>query len=208
MNALVSVPREPRVRAAPRRFDALTIALHWASVILIAGLFASAWSLAFASGGEQARSLLTLHRSLGVTVWLLAIGRFAWRVTLARTPPLPASMPPLQVRAAALSEYGLYALMLLQPLTRLAQSVTRGRPFQLFMFQAPALMVRDKPLTALFHQVHELTAWALVGLIALHVSAALFHGLVKQDGVLGSMLPWRPAKKISAAGNKPAPTAV
>ena len=75
-------PAEPRVRprvgAGRRRFDILTIGLHWATVALIAGMFASAWLL-LASDREHAAMLLTVHRSLGVVTWVVAIIRLGWR---------------------------------------------------------------------------------------------------------------------------------
>ena len=74
-------------------------------------------------------------------------------------------------------------------MTGLAQALTRGKPFQLFLVQAPAVRARDKPLTGLFHRIHELSAWAFLGLIAVHVGAALFHRLVLKDRVLQSMWP-------------------
>jgi cytochrome b561 len=192
MNALVTIPptATPQVAVAPTYFDTVTMALHWATVLLIVVLFASAWSLSLATDGAQASTLLTVHRSLGVAVWLVATGRLIWRLRFAVRPPLPASLPPAQRRAAAVSEAGLYLILLVQPLTGLAQSFARGRPFQLFLFQAPKLMARDKALVGLFHQIHGFTAWALLGLIGLHVGAALFHGLVRRDGVLQSMWPW------------------
>lgn len=201
MNALVTIPTAVKP-PAPTRFDGVSIGLHWATVVLIAALFASAWSLGLA--GERAAGLLTLHRSLGVTLWLVAVCRLGWRLRFAVRPPLPATLPPLQHRAAALTEGGLYALLLLQPLSGLAQTVARGRPFQLFAFEAPRLMARDKPLATAFHQIHGLTAWLLLGLIALHVGAALFHRIVLRDGVLRSMLPWAGPGEFSGSGNKPA----
>jgi superoxide oxidase len=193
MNALVITPVEnPPVTAPASRFDGVSLGLHWASVVLIAALFASAWSLALAQDGGAAGAILTLHRSLGVSLWILALVRLGWRLRFAVRPALPADMPRPQKAAAAVSEGALYVLMLVQPLTGLAQSVTRGRPFQLFVFQAPRLMARDKALTGLFHNIHELGAWLLLSLIGLHVAAALFHGLVRRDGVLQSMWPQRP----------------
>jgi cytochrome b561 len=61
----------------------------------------------------------------------------------------------------------------------------------LFAWQVPSVMAGDKPLTALFHQIHALSAWVLLGLIGLHILAALFHRFVLRDEVLQSMLPWR-----------------
>src|SRR5450432_203450 len=112
MNHLVTIPGTARVRTlpAPARFDAISIGLHWTTVVLIAAMFASAWALGLASGGETARRLLTVHRSLGVTLGLLAICRLGWRLRFAIRPPLPASLPALQRRAAAVTEGALYAL--------------------------------------------------------------------------------------------------
>ena len=168
----------PRVSDSRRRFNPLTIGLHWVTVTLITGMFASAWLLGLASDREHAAILLTVHRSLGVVTWAVAIVRLGWRFSFAYLPPFPQSMPKVQQRLAKVSEYGLYALLLFQPLTGLAQSLTRGRHFMLFAWQVPKVMAGDKPLTALFHQIHALSAWALLGLIGLHILAALFHRFV------------------------------
>ena len=184
-------PRDwPQVSDGRRRFDLVTIGLHWATVTLIAGLFGSAWLL-LASDREHAAILLTVHRSLGVVTWTVAIVRLGWRLSYAYLPPFPLNMLKVQQRLAKTSEYGLYALLLFQPLTGLAQSLTRGRHFMLFAWQVPKVMAGDKPLTMLFHQIHSVSAWVLLGLIGLHILAALFHRFVLRDEVLQSMLPWR-----------------
>jgi superoxide oxidase len=188
-----------RIDDGRRRFDIVTIGLHWATVTLIAGMFASAWLL-LASDREHAAMLLTVHRSLGVATWAVAIVRLGWRFSYAYLPPFPPNMSKVQQRLAKASEYGLYALLLLQPLTGLAQSLARGRPFMLFAWRVPNVMTGDKPLTALFHQLHALSAWVLLGLIGLHILAALFHRFVLRDEVLQSMLPWRAC--ISRSGGR------
>lgn len=53
----------------------------------------------------------------------------------------------------------------------------------------PALIAPDKGLAESVGSVHGALAWALLVVIALHVSGALFHALVKRDGVVGRMLP-------------------
>jgi Prokaryotic cytochrome b561 len=86
-----------RVRDGRRRFDSLTIALHWATVALITGMLASAWAL-LASDREHAAILLNIHRSLGVVTWAVAIVRLAWRFSFAYLPPFPGTMPRVQQR--------------------------------------------------------------------------------------------------------------
>lgn len=195
----------PRVGGGRRRFDSLTIGLHWVTVALIVGMFASAW-LSLASDREHAAILLTIHRSLGVVTCAVAIVRLAWRMSLAYLPPFPQNMPKLQQQLAKASEYALYALLLFQPLTGLAQSLLRGRSFMLFAWRVPKVMAADKPLTVLFHQIHALSAWVLLGLIGLHVLAALFHRFVLRDEVLQSMLPWR-ARSIRGGAHAEIPLA-
>jgi cytochrome b561 len=99
-------------------------------------------------------------------------------------------LPRLQQQIAKLNEYGLYGLLLVQPLSGLAMMLSRGRPFTLFFWQVPALLDRAPTVSSLFRSVHEIGAWGLLALISLHAAAALLHGFVLRDGVLQRMLPW------------------
>src|ERR1700723_4198996 len=127
--SIAAAPVAIAVRARkPRRFDTVTIGLHWTTVALIVGMFTSAWMLALADDGAQVNRLLTIHRSIGAVVWVVAACRLGWRLRFAFLPPFPRGMSKAQQNLAKLSEYGLYALLLVQPLTGLAQSLTRGRP--------------------------------------------------------------------------------
>ena len=191
MPALAARPLDGAAQDASR-FDPVSMAFHWATVLVMVWMFASAWSIGLAGDAAGAARMLTLHRSMGVILWVLVLARLTWRLGFARRPPLPADLPAVQRLAASLNEGALYALLLVQPLTGLTQSLARGKPFVLLGVEVPKLMARDKGLVGLVHEIHELTAWALLGLIGLHLSAALFHGLVRRDGVLASMWPARP----------------
>ena len=116
--------------------------------------------------------------------------RLCWRRLFAHLPPFPASMPRIQQWAAKANEYGLYLLLLVQPLTGLGDTLFRGRVFVAFGLRIPALFAPDKPVFHAFHVAHEAGAVALVVLVGLHAAAALLHGLVIRDGVFGRMLPW------------------
>lgn len=189
----------PDRRAA--RFDPLTMVIHWATLLLIVAMFASAWMLGGATDSASADRLLLVHRSTGVTVWLLTLVRLAWKSTWGRGPALPDTVGRVQRLAARANEYGLYGLLILQPVTGFLQSALRGKPFPLFGYSFPAIVARDRAWTKIFHQVHEFGAWALLGLIALHACAALFHHFIQRDGVLQAMLPGRARRR---AADKPA----
>jgi cytochrome b561 len=186
--AVVPAPVAPQSKAG--RFDQVSIALHWLTLALVAGQLTTAWLLITASDAGAATTL-TIHRSMGLVTWWVVAGRLAWRASgAAHPPPFPPSMPKLQRLAARLNEYGLYALLLIQPLTGLGDTAFRGHPFAFFLWRVPALGHADKPLFQAFHAAHELGAIALLALIALHAAAALLHGLVLRDGVLQRMWPW------------------
>jgi cytochrome b561 len=135
-------------------------------------------------------ALLTVHRTTGALTWMIALARMVWRRWFACLPQFPQSMPKLQQSIAKANEYGLYALLLVQPITGLGNVLFHGRPFALFIWEVPALLAPDPAIRSLFVKAHEFGAKALVVLIGLHAGAALFHGLVLRDGVLQRMLPW------------------
>jgi superoxide oxidase len=171
------------------RYDAVSIAIHWATAALLAAMFWTAHGHEAAQDGEAAARMLAAHRSLGILVWALTVARLGWKARCGSAPPLPAAMRPMQ-RIAALSVQALlYALLLLMPLTGMLQSLLRGKSFPTLFGEVPAILARHKGAVAFFHDLHETGATVLLTLIGLHALAGLYHGLARRDGVLASMVP-------------------
>jgi cytochrome b561 len=189
--------------ARSARFDPTSIVLHWLTVLLIIGQFTTVW-LHEAVGHETSLGLelLVIHRTMGLLTWTVALARLVWRRGFADLPPFPESMPKPEQWIAKANEYGLYVLLLVQPITGLGEVVFRGRPFTLFFWQVPALLAPYATIRSLFLEAHELGAKALLVLIGLHAGAALFHGLVLRDGVLQRMLPLSIMTRASTIGRK------
>ena len=173
------------------RFDQTSIALHWLTVLLIIVQFTSAW-LREAVGHENslAAAILATHQTSGMLTWIVGLVRLVWRHGFAYLPPFPQGMPKLQQWIAKANEYGLYALLFVQPITGLGNVLFHGRPFQMLIWEVPALLEPNPAIRSLFVEAHEFGAKALLALIGLHAGAALFHRLVLRDGVLQRMLPW------------------
>jgi cytochrome b561 len=184
---------EETVAKAPsggKRFDPTSIVLHWLTVLLIINQFSTIWLHEFVGHETSLGSeILDAHRTMGMLTWAVALARVVWRRRFAYQPPFPESMPKLQQWIAKANEYGLYALLLVQPITGLGEVLFHGRSFILFIWQVPALFEPDAAIRALFVKVHEVGGYALLILIGLHAGAALFHGFVLRDGVLQRMLP-------------------
>lgn len=181
----------PAAAVAAQRppFDPVIVTLHWATLAGVLGLFAAALLIDRVSGPALAGGLLTLHRSLGVTVWTLTVLRVGWRLTKARLPPWPETVKTPQRLAARANEYGLYGLLLIQPVTGMLQSLYRGKAFDLLAWRVPALVPRDRAIVHLAEGLHTAGALALAGLVGLHAAAALFHLFVARDGIFESMAP-------------------
>ena len=61
-----------------RVFDPVIRFLHWLTLFLVGTIFVLAFSIDFASSKDEAVALIDLHRSFGVTVWVLTLGRLIW----------------------------------------------------------------------------------------------------------------------------------
>jgi len=172
-----------------RVFDRTIRFLHWLTLFLFVAIFVLAFTIDFASSREQEVVLTQLHRSFGLTVWVVTLGRLVWR-QFSRFPNWPPDMPQAMRFAAQSSEYALYALVLIQPILGLLQTNARGDRVDLFFLgQLPPLIGMDRALARQLLEVHVTVGLLLLGLIALHTAAALYHHFWRRDDTLEAMLP-------------------
>lgn len=126
-----------------------------------------------------------LHKSSGVTLLALILFRVFWRVTHA-TPALPATMKAWEKMLSHAVHHSLYVLMLVIPLSGFVMSVYSK--FGILWFGIPLVKGVDNPqLRDLFKDVHEITAWLLIVIAALHIAAAIKHKVVDKDEVMKRM---------------------
>ncbi|WP_155296028.1 cytochrome b [Pseudomonas gelidaquae] len=169
----------------PGYFAPLARLLHWLmALMVIAMLFIGAGMAASVS--ERHEWLIHLHKPLGIAILALVIVRLVVRFST-RQPPLPADLPLWQVLAAKASHVLLYALMLVLPLLGWAMISAAGDPVMLSSsVQLPALLGANAPLFAVLRKAHGYLAYLLFLTVLVHLAAALFHGLIRRDGVLQS----------------------
>src|ERR1700732_3380596 len=178
-----------------RVFDRTTRLMHWLTAGLMLLVFVLAFSIDLATSRSSHTAFLQLHRSVGLTVWVLTMCLLVWR-HFAKYPNWPSDMSQTMRVAAMASEYALYALLLAQPILGLLQTNAHGDHVNLFFIgQLPAMIDKNRPLAQHLLTAHKAVGFALLGLIALHVSAALFHHFWRRDDTLTAMLPaaaaWR-----------------
>ncbi|QDW67559.1 cytochrome b [Luteimonas granuli] len=189
------------VARAAGRFDPLARALHWAMALMIlAMLFVGAGMVASLSGRPW---LLDLHRPLGIAILVLALVRLAHRLRH-RPPPLPASVPRWQQRAARASHWLLYGLMLAMPLLGWAMLSAAGDPVRMAGdWVLPPIAPRDTVLYAALRWAHGALGYLLFATVLLHLSAALRHAWVLRDGVFEAMAPVARAVRPGASAPPP-----
>lgn len=161
-------------------------AFHWAIAMLI--ILNLALGL-LSDPLEKAVNLIPLHKSLGLTVLLLTLGRIGWRLAWTR-PPLPESLPRWERTTAAITHFLFYALMLALPLTGWVFSSAGKYPLSFFgLFDWPKLSVtKENPIVGISHEGHEVLGFVMLALVALHVAAALRHHFLLKDDILRRML--------------------
>lgn len=166
--------------------------LHWGIAVAVllmipAGLVMTREGL---DRGVQ-DALFLFHKNVGVLLIPVILARLIYRL-LHRPPPLPATMPLWQRRAAALSHAMLYALLIVMPLSGFTR-VRAGRfPIELLdSLGAGPWIVKSDALAETAKALHFAAAMLLIALLALHIGAALHHALIRRDTVWSRMWPPR-----------------
>ncbi len=171
---------------APSRFALPARILHWLmAVLILAMLLIGAGMLSTTTARYP--ELLAWHRPIGLAILVLALIRLVVRATH-RPPPLPADLPPIQAAAAKGSHYLLYASMIAMPLIGWAMQSAGGYPITIWKgVTLFPILPHDIVVYGRLRLAHGLFAYAFFLLILGHLGAALFHALVRRDGVFSSM---------------------
>lgn len=160
--------------------------LHWLTVWVVLGCVLAVWSHeAFDKGSVGRALLMQWHFVLGGLIGLLALSRLLLRRVLSA--PVH-GMSPITALLARLGHGGLYALMLLLPLTGYVGASGKGLPLDLLgLWQLPPAPV-GREVAHVAKEVHEALGNAFIGLLGVHVAAVAYHAIILRDKVLQSML--------------------
>ncbi len=181
--------------AGTKRYSLTAIVLHWVLGLALLGIFAVGLYMTDLPFSPTRLKLYNWHKWAGVTILALSVLRLLWRLTH-RPPALPgkisAAMPAWQHWAHHGTHHALYALFFLVPLIGWAYSSAAGFPIVVFgVLPLPDFVPADKALADMIKPLHELSAFALIGLAGLHIAAALKHQWIDRDGLINRMLPGR-----------------
>lgn len=180
-----------RLTPVSARYTGTAIALHWLIALAIIGTFSLGLYMSGLPFSPDKLKLYSWHKWAGVTIFLLALTRLAWRATH-QPPPLPWNMPAWQRLAAHGTHFLLYVLMLAIPLSGWLMSSAKGVQTVWFgVVPLPDLLPKNRALGDAMLTVHQTLNFTMAGLVIAHIGAALRHRFINRDDVFQRILPWR-----------------
>jgi cytochrome b561 len=173
------------------RYTGTAILLHWVIALLVFVLIGLGWYMVDIPKNTPERAYFyNLHKSIGLTTLFVILVRVGWR--LAHVPPrLPATLREWEIVAATWSHRLLYACLLIMPVSGYIASNFTKFGVKYFGIELPPWGPQDKTLYGIFNNIHVVTSYVFVVVIALHVAGAFKHLLVDRDTVFRRMLPGR-----------------
>jgi len=184
-----------------QRYTGIAMALHWIVAVLVVTNVTLALTWDFFPDA-QVRPAIDLHKSIGITILGLFFLRILWRLSH-RPPPLPRGYAGWEVTTSRVVHWGLYAILLAMPLTGWimdsAYEKAAATPMYLYgLVQWPRLgfILALDPATKKavhdgFGEAHEIIAFAIYALVALHIAGALKHQWLDGTKELQRMWPGR-----------------
>ena len=191
-----------------QKYSKPAIILHWVTGLMILGMFGLGWYMAdlpkempktatmdlfdlgvytmqFAEAITPRTFYFNLHKSLGVTVFLLLLLRIYIRVKQS-PPPFPSSMKEWEKKLADIVHKALYVLTMAVPLSGITMAIYSK--YGIKWFGLSLVSGLDNPeLRDIFKETHEVIGAILITLIVLHIVAAIKHKVIDKDNVMQRM---------------------
>ena len=177
------------IKNSKENYGIIAIFLHWLMAILIICMIILGIYMNNIENSPEKFKLYGLHKSFGTLILGLVILRLSWKL-INIAPELPLNMKSWEKIAAKLGHLTLYFFMFAIPLSGWLMSSAAGFSVSFFgLFTLPNLIHPNNELRKFFGEVHEIMAFALIGVVIIHLIAALHHHFFKKDNVLTRMLP-------------------
>jgi cytochrome b561 len=173
------------------RYSKTAITLHWLCGFLVIALFCVGLVMSDMELSPAKIEVVSLHKWFGIIFLALTIFRLLWRLTHP-APVLPNKINKGIVRWLHFSTIiTFYLLFLAIPLFGWLMSNAAGHTVTFFnIFKLPQLVMPNSHLACFLHQGHELTAWCIIVLLVLHVTAVFKHQFLDKHSFIRRMW-WR-----------------
>lgn len=161
---------------------------HWVTVLLVFVTIPIGLVMTQDLPRPTQNTLFTLHKAIGIILLLTILARLAWRLSVGAPPP--PDLPRAQLLAATTVHWALYILVFAMAVSGYVRVVSGGFPIEVLnAIGVPPLLPKNEALASAAKVAHGTIAWVLIATVTVHVAAALYHGLVRKDGVVSRMWP-------------------
>ena len=176
----------PRLNA---RYGSVARLFHWGIAVMVLLQIPVGIGMTSEPLVGVADPLFILHKGMGSVLLMLVFARAAWRFSH-RPPPLPDYMPPLEQRIAGHTHIAIYVLLIVMVTSGYVRTVGDGFPIELLdALGIPPLIPTMPAVARVMLAVHQFSVVALVGLVAVHVSAVMRHQMIERNPALSRMWP-------------------
>lgn len=168
--------------------------LHWTIALLVLSLICVGLligqlefdGLKNTFGIDATNLIYKIHKSFGVLVLGLMVLRIIVRLLAGR--PEYSEPLPLPTRIASETVHGLFYIALIaMPVLGWLATAAGGYPVEFFSTNLPGLIGKDKALSDMLYEWHEIVGYVIIGLVGLHVMGAMYHRLIRKDRIMGRM---------------------
>jgi len=175
------------IKNTKHEYGKVTIILHWLFAVAVIALIIVGLSLD-SIPKESKPIFITLHKATGFTLLWLGLFRWYWMLSNETPSPLP-NFSKAEIGISHATKYLLMVLIILMPISGWMMSMYAGHGINYFgLFEIPALVEKNKEIGKIFHEVHEISGYTLIVVLALHMAAAIKHHLIDKDDTLNRML--------------------
>lgn len=168
------------------KYGSIAKLFHWVIFILVAGMLAVGFLLDDVPK-EYKSIVYNAHKVTGVVILFLMVLRFIWMIVNVK--PGIEMQAKWQRIAERLVHAGMYVALIAMPLTGWIGSSSAGKAPHIGDWKWQLPVEKSQPLISSLFDFHEWIAYGILGLLVLHIAAALFHHYYLKDDVLKRMMP-------------------
>lgn len=161
--------------------------LHWLTALLVVATIPVALTMTRIDDGMPKNTLYELHKSFGILIFLLAAARVLARLVLGAPSPYPELNPAQRIVSTA-THHLLYLLLFAMPVFGFIGTSMCCAPVNLFWtVPVPFAFSGSEHTIELILAIHTWAGYLMTLLVGLHVAGALYHYLIRNDGVMARM---------------------
>jgi len=177
------------LRSSKSQWGWLTVTIHWLTALTVVAMFAlGLWMVELTYYDAWYKKGPALHKSIGITLFLLTLGRIVWRLQNTTPDRLPTHKI-WERKVAGAVHFVLYLLLFGVMISGYLISTADGRGIEFFaLFEIPATLQGFENQEDTAGVIHLILASTLIGIALLHAGAALKHHFIDRDQTLKRML--------------------